>query len=139
MRAPQKLVVRAGHPVLQQPTAARLVALEWVLPGPHAAGLDNGLLQMFARARVAPPELVTRCDAMGAMALIRQSDSVSLMPAPLLAQPEGHGLVEVSARSLQPPPVELVQLSPAEVPLAPAAAYLARCLADAALSTRARR
>jgi hypothetical protein len=62
------------------------------------------------------------------------SDAVGLMPAPLLAQPEGHGLVELSLRSLRPPSVELVQLSPAEVPLSPAAAYLARCLADAVLS-----
>lgn len=130
----QKLVVRAGHPVLLQPTAARLSALEWVLPGPHASGLDDGLVQMFDRARVAAPALITRCDAMGAMALLRQSDAVGLMPAPLLAQPEGHGLVELSLRSLRPPSVELVQLSPAEVPLSPAAAYLARCLADAVLS-----
>lgn len=131
---PQKLVVRAGHPVLMQPTAARLCALEWVLPGPHASGLDDGLVQMFERARVAAPVLITRCDAMAAMALLRQSDAVGLMPAPLLTQPEGHGLVELSLRSLHPPSVALVQLSPAEVPLSPAAAYLARCLADAVLS-----
>lgn len=131
---PQKLVVRRGHPALLLPTAARLAALEWVLPGPHACGLDEGLLLMFERARVAPPTLVTRCDAMAAMALLRQSDAVGLMPAPLLAQPEGHGLVELSLRSMRPPSVELVQLSPAEVPLSPAAAYLARCLAEAVLS-----
>lgn len=133
---PQTLVVRAGHPVLLQPTAARLSALEWVLPGPYASGLDDGLVQMFERSKVAAPALITRCDAMGAMALLRQSDAVGLMPAPLLAQPEGHGLVALSLRSLRPPSVELVQLSPAEVPLSPAAAYLARCLADAVLSGR---
>ena len=129
----QKLVVRNGHPVLLQPTPARLTALEWVLPGPHAEGLDEGLGHMFAQARVAPPALVTRCDAMAAMALVRQSDAVSIMPAPLLAQPESHGLVELSLRSLQPPPIELVQLAPAGVPLSPAADYLARCIRDAAL------
>lgn len=131
---PQKLVLRSGHPVLLQPTAARLAVLEWVLPGPHASGLDEGLRSMFVGAKVPPPTLVTRCDAMAAMALLRQSDAVGLMPAPLLAQPEGHGLVELSLRSMRPPPVELVQLSPAEVPLSPAAAYLARCLAEVVLS-----
>jgi DNA-binding transcriptional LysR family regulator len=127
----QKLVVRAGHPVLRQPTAAKLAALEWVMPGPFSQGLDEGLLAMFAQAGVAPPSQITRCDAMAAMALIRQTDAMSVMPAPLLAQPEGHGLVELSLRSMRPPDIELVLLSPPEVPLTPAAAYLARCLTDA--------
>ena len=127
----QHLVVRAGHPVLQQPTAARLVALEWVLPGPLTQGLDDGLRAMFEQAGVVPPTLITRCDAMAAMALVRQTDAVSVMPAPLLAQPEGHGLVQLSLRNLRPPAVELVLLSPPDVPLTPAAAYLARCLTDA--------
>jgi DNA-binding transcriptional LysR family regulator len=127
----QHLVVRSGHPVLLQPTAARLVALEWVLPGPLTHGLDDGLRAMFEQAGVAPPTLITRCDAMAAMALVRQSDAISVMPAPLLAQPEGHGLVQLSLRNLRPPAIELVLLSPPDVPLTPAAAYLARCLTDA--------
>lgn len=127
----QKLVVRAGHPVLRQPTAAKLAALEWVMPGPFSQGLDEGLLTMFEQAGVAPPTLITRCDAMAAMALVRQTDALSVMPAPLLAQPEGHGLVELSLRSMRPPNIELVLLSQPNVPLTPAAAYLARCLTDA--------
>ena len=127
----QKLVVRAGHPVLRQPTAAKLAALDGVIPGPFSQGLDEGLLAMFAQAGVPPPQQVTRCDAMAAMALIRQTDAMSVMPAPLLAQPEGHGLVELSLRSMRPPDIELVLLSPPEVPLTPAATYLARCLTDA--------
>lgn len=129
----QKLVVRAGHPVLMQPTAAKLRALEWVLPGPYGTGLDETLLTMFEHAKVQPPDLLTRCDAMAAMALVRQSDAVCVMPAPLLAQPEGHGLVELSLRSLKPPPVQLLQISPPGVPLSPAASYLARCIRDAAV------
>ena len=127
----QKIVVRAGHPVLLQPTAARLVALEWVLPGPFAHDLDDGLNAMFQQAGVPPPAQITRCDAMAAMALVRQSDAVSVMPSPLLAQPECRGLVELSLRSMRPPPIELVLLAPPDVPLTPAAAYLARCLTDA--------
>lgn len=127
----QKLVVRSGHPVLLQPTAAKLAALEWVMPGPFTQGLDDGLLSMFEQAGVSPPTQITRCDAMAAMALVRQTDAVSVMPAPLLVQPEGHGLVELSLRNMRPPSIELVLLSPPEVPLTPAAAYLARCLTDA--------
>lgn len=127
----QTLVVRAGHPVLRQPTAAKLVELEWVLPGPLSQGMDEGLLAMFKQAGVALPRQLTRCDAMAAMALVRQTDALSVMPAPLLAQPEGHGLVALSLRSMQPPDIELVLLSPPDVPLTPAAAYLARCLMDA--------
>lgn len=133
----QKIVVRAGHPVLLQPTAARLVALEWVLPGPFAHDLDDGLNAMFKQAGVPPPAQITRCDAMAAMALIRQSDAVSVMPAPLLAQPECRGLVELSLRSMHPPPIELVLLAPPDVPLTPAAAYFARCLTDAIVTQQA--
>lgn len=128
---PQALVVRAGHPVLLQPSAARLAQLEWVLPGPMGARLDDGLQAMFEQAGVAPPAQVTRCDALAAMALVSQSDAVSVMPLPLLAQPGAKGLVKVSLRGMRPPQVTLVQLSPLGVPLTPAAAYFARCLHDA--------
>ena len=133
----QKIVVRAGHPVLLQPTAARLVALEWVLPGPFAHDLDDGLNAMFQQAGVPPPAQITRCDAMAAMALIRQSDAVSVMPGPLLAQPECRDLVELSLRSMRPPPIELVLLAPPDVPLTPAAAYFARCLTEAIVTRQA--
>lgn len=127
---PQSLVVRAGHPVLLRPTAARLSQLEWVLPGPLSDELDDGLEAMFKRAGVARPAMVTRCDAMAAMALVSQSDTVSVMPTPLLAHTQARGLVEVSLRTLRPPEVDLVQLSTPGVPLTPAAAYFARCLQD---------
>jgi LysR family transcriptional regulator of abg operon len=127
----QKLVVRAGHPVLRQPTAAKLVALEWVLPGPQAQGLDEGLLAMFAQAGVAPPAQITRCDAMAAMALVRQTDALSVMPAPLMGHIESRDLVELSLRSMRPPDIDLVLLSQPGVPLTPAAAYFVRCLTDA--------
>lgn len=136
LRESQKLVVRAGHPVLLKPTASRLRALEWVMPGPYGVSLDENLSKMFAQAKVQPPALVTHCDAMAAMALVRQSDAICIMPSPLLAQPEGHGLVELSLRTLRPPQIELVQISTAGVPLSPAASYLARCIRDASLSKR---
>ena len=134
----QKLVVRAGHPVLLKPTAASLVALEWVLPGPFSQGVDEELLAMFARAGVSAPLQITRCDAMAAMTLVRQSDAVSVMPAPLLGLVESRELVELSLLSMQPPDIELVMLSQPAVPLTRAAAHLARCLTDA-INTSAKR
>lgn len=127
----QKIVVRAGHPVLERPTAARVAALEWVLPGPFSQGMDDGLAAMFASAGVAPPGQITRCDAMAAMALVRQSNTVTMMPAPLLLQAECNGLVEIKVPRLHPPQVSLVLIARPEVPLTPAATYLARCLTDA--------
>lgn len=126
----QALVVRAGHPALAAPTPARLAALQWVLPGPFVQGLDAQLQAMFDRAGVPAPPSITRCEAIAAMSLVRQSDAVSVMPQPMLGQVESRDLVAVPS-SLQPPDIELVLLSQPDVPLTPAAAYLARCLTDA--------
>jgi len=129
---PQVLAVRSGHPLLQQtPDASALCALEWVLPGPLALGMDKATEAMFTRAGAQPPVQITRCDALAAMALVRQSDAVTIMPILLLGQPESHGLVALPQQALQVPPVQLLQLSRPEVPLTPAAAYFARCLNDA--------
>lgn len=132
----QSLVVRRGHPALRKPDAQRLRALEWVLPGPMGAAQDPSVLSMFAAAGVAPPSLFTHCDAMAAMALVRQSDAVCIMPTPLLASADAHGLVALVCPGLTPPGVELVQISPAGVPLSPPADYLARCIRDAAQAQR---
>lgn len=85
---------------------------------------------MFTRAGIAEPSQITRCDAMAAIALVRQSDAISVMPAPLLGQAESRDLVEITG-VLQPPDISLLMLSQNDVPLTPAAAYLARCLTDA--------
>jgi LysR family transcriptional regulator of abg operon len=128
---PQVLAVREGHPLLKRCNAAQLAALEWVLPGPMAVGMDPATANMFAQAGMAAPAQITRCDALAAMALVRQSDAVTIMPTPLLGRPESHGLVTLPQTVLQPPPVAVLQVSRPEVPLTPAAAYFARCLNDA--------
>jgi len=128
---PQVLAVREGHPLLKRCNAAQLAALEWVLPGPMAVGMDPATANMFAQAGMAAPAQITRCDALAAMALVRQSDAVTIMPTPLLGRPESHGLVTLPQTVLQPPPVAVLQVSRPEVPLTPAAAYFAPCLNDA--------
>ena len=135
-REHQALVVRRGHPVLEQLQARALHSLEWVLPGTETPGLDPGLARMFERAGLQPPAQITRCDALAAMGLVRQSDAVSVMPVPLLGLPECRQLVAVPLRSLRPPPLNLVLITPAHVPLTPAQAHLARCLQDAIAAAR---
>lgn len=105
-----------------------------MLPGPFSNELDPGFSAMFTQAGEAPPQQVTRCDAMAAISLVRQSDAITLMPAPLLAQPECQGLVELLCPTLKAPPIDLLLLTPPEAPLTPAARYLARCLTDAILA-----
>jgi LysR family transcriptional regulator, regulator of abg operon len=135
LHQPQVLAVRAGHPVLANPTAAALAACEWMLPGPSSSSrVSDYLLGMFERALVAPPALVTRGDAMAAIALVRSADIVSVMPLPLLQQPETRGIVAVPQSALVPPGIDLVRIALADAPLTPAAAYLARCLEDACLA-----
>jgi LysR family transcriptional regulator, regulator of abg operon len=129
-QAPQRLVVRQRHPALETASARQLRELEWVLPGPMAVEPDDGVTAMFARAGLEAPTQISRCDAMAAMALVRQSDAVSIMPAPLLAQPEAHGLSALLCKDLEPPSVELVLLTLSGLQLSPAAAYFARCLTD---------
>ena len=137
LRYPQTVVVRADHPVLTQPSISGLASLEWVLPGtppaysPHMTPALNPLTDMYGKTGCPPPTMVARGDAMAAMALVRHSDVASIFPLPLLAQTESRGIVAVQVPGLTPEDVQLELLSVADVPLTPAAAYLAHCLHDA--------
>ena len=127
----QVLVVRAGHPVLKRPSVEKLCALEWIVPRPPSGELDVGLAAMFKAAKVSPPERITRCDALIALALLRNSDGISVMPSPLLAHSEKDVLQAVQLPALQPPAINLRLLSLLNLPLSQPAAYFARCLVDA--------
>ncbi len=63
-------------------------------------------------------------------ALVRNTDLLSLFPEPLLALPECTGIVAVPAR-LPSLSTEISLVRRADVPLTPAAAYLAACLMQA--------
>ena len=123
LQAPQCLVVRAGHPVLADPNARALCALEWGLTQPLLAGQQPRCDAMFAQAGVAPPTRVIRCESLAAMTLLRNSDAVSLFPRPLLGHPETRSLVAIDNAPLRPCDIELLLLTQADVPLTPAAAY----------------
>ena len=87
---------------------------------------------MFAAANLPAPARVTRCDAMGVIALVRDTDLLSIFPAPLLRLPETQGISALPVAGLQAPALDLALLRRADVPLSPAATYFAQCLRDAA-------
>lgn len=132
----QCVVVREGHPVLAEPSPAVLVAQEWVTTAPLRPGHQPHLDAMFAQAGVAPPTRAVVCDTLAALTVLRHSDAVAVMPRPLLGHPETRGLVALPDGVLQPPPVDLLLLTPRDLPLTPAADYFRHCLAqETAVST----
>jgi DNA-binding transcriptional LysR family regulator len=135
LQAPQHVVVRAGHPVLRDPTPQALAALEWVSTHPIGTGHSPRTDAMFTLAGVAPPARVIQCDSLAALTLLRHSDAAAVMPRPLLEQPETRGIVPVERAALRPCDVELLLLTRADVPLTPAAAHFAHCLARVSLQT----
>jgi LysR family transcriptional regulator, regulator of abg operon len=130
LRAPQRIVVREGHPVLADPSARALAALEWVLTQPIGGGTQPRIDAMFTLAGVAPPTRVICCETLAAMTILRHSDGVSIFPQPLLGHPETRGLVAIEACPLNPSDIELLLLTQPDVPLTPAAEYFAHCLAS---------
>lgn len=125
----QRVVVREGHPMLEQPTARGLSSLEWVLTQPLHSGKQPRLEAMFSLAGVAPPSRVVLCEALSAIALIRSTDAVSIVPEPLLGQFDLRGIVAIGDGVFHPCDIELLILTRADVPLTPAAEYFAHCLA----------
>lgn len=128
LQASQRIVVREGHPVLADPNPGALTELEWIFTQPIAGGQQPRIDAMFALAGVAPPRRVVLCETLAAMTLLRHSDAVSLFPAPLLGHPESRGIVAIDPCPIRPCDVELLLLTRPDVPLTPAAAYLAHCL-----------
>jgi DNA-binding transcriptional LysR family regulator len=129
LRAPQRIVVRAGHPVLANPDARALTELEWVLTQPIGTTSQPRLEAMFALAGVAPPRRVVVCETLAAMSILRHSDAVSVFPEPLIGHPETRGIVAIGNAPLRPCDIELLLLAQPDVPLTPAAEHFAHCLA----------
>jgi LysR family transcriptional regulator of abg operon len=135
LQVPQCVVARVGHPVLSDPTAQALVALEWVATHPIGTGAHPQADAMFALAGVAPPARVVQCDSLAALTLLRHSDAVGVFPQLLLGHPETIGIVAVEGAALHPCDLEVLLLTRADVPLTPAAEHFAHCLTQVALDT----
>jgi LysR family transcriptional regulator, regulator of abg operon len=130
LRAPQRIVVRDGHPVLKDPDARALTALEWVLTQPIAGATQPRIAAMFAMAGVAPPSRVVVCETLAAMSILRHSDAVSIFPEPLLGHPETRGIVAIADAPFSPSDIELLLLTQPDVPMTAAAEHFAHCLAS---------
>ena len=127
-QARQCVVVREGHPILSEPTAKALSNLEWVFTQPVASGLQPRIDAMFALAGVPTPRRVILCETLAALTVIRHSDAAAIFPEPLLGHPETRGIVEVQNSPVRPCDIELLLLTPPDVPLTPAARHFAHCL-----------
>jgi LysR family transcriptional regulator of abg operon len=127
-QARQRIVVREGHPMQKKPTARGLAACEWVLTQPIGGGQQPRIEAMFSLAGVAPPSRVVVCEALSAMALMRATDVVGIVPEPLLGHFESSGIVPVREAVFHPCDIELLILTRSDVPLTPAAEYFVHCL-----------
>ena len=135
LQAPQRVVVRQGHPVLaDDPSARALSALEWVMTQPIAGGQQPRFDAMFALAGVSTPTHVVLCESLAAMTILRNSDAVSIFPEPLLGHPESRGIVAIDDAPLRPCDIELLLLTQPDVPLTPAAEFFAHCLSTVSRS-----
>lgn len=129
--ATQHVTVREGHPVLRNPTLEALSELEWLLAGPRHGLPGERVQAMFARAQAPAPTRILACDALAAMTLLRESNCAGIVPAPLFGLPETRGLVTIDVPQLDPGELKLALLTRPDVPLTPAAQYLAECLVQA--------
>lgn len=124
----QCVAMRKDHPMRKNATARGLASCEWVFTQAIGDGKQPRLEAMFGLAGVAPPSRVTVCEALSAMALMRNTDVIGIVPAPLLGHFDSSGIVAVADGIFYPCDVELLILTRADVPLTPAAEYFAHCL-----------
>jgi LysR family transcriptional regulator of abg operon len=82
--APLVVGVRGGHPLAGCRTLAGLTEAEWLLPGLIGSGTDL-LATLFDRYRLKAPERVVPCHSLTvALALMAESDLITLFAAPLI-------------------------------------------------------
>lgn len=124
-RMRQRVAVRRGHPVLQDPDAQALVGYEWIVTRPIAGDRQAA---MFAAANLPVPQRVIVCEGLQAMVLLRNSDGVTIMLEQLLALPEMHDIVAVDHTALHPGDLNLMLVTRADVPLTRAGEYFAHCI-----------
>lgn len=125
----QHIVAREGHPVLDKPGARALVEYEWLNTTPLNAG-HGRIGAMFTAAGVAQPARVVLCETLAALTLLRNTDLIGVIPAPLLGHPESRGIVPVPNPQLYPCDIDVALLARPEVPLTPACAYFAHCMTE---------
>ena len=133
--SPSVIVARQGHPLAQCTTLGQLVDTEWLLnPSPESSTRE--LPDYFAARGLPEPKRVIECPSFViAHGLLRGSDAVAALPAPLLDHPwVGDGLAVLPITDL-PPPIAIGVVTRRDSPLTPAASL--ECLQDVVSSRRA--
>jgi DNA-binding transcriptional LysR family regulator len=103
-----------------------------------ARKFDARVARLFCRARFAGAKRVIECPSFViAHGLLRGSDAIAALPAPLLDHPwVGDGLAVLPITDL-PPPIAIGVATRRDSPLTPAASLLVECLQDVVSSRRA--
>jgi DNA-binding transcriptional LysR family regulator len=128
--SPSVIVGREGHPLARCTTLAGLVDAEWLLnPSPESSTRE--LLDFFAQRGLPEPKRVIECPSFViAHGLLRGSDTIAALPAPLLDHPwVGDGLAVLPITDL-PPAIAIGVVTRRDSPLTPAASLLVECLQD---------
>ena len=133
-KEPQHIVAHQSHPATQSKRLLQLASAEWAMPGIVSTSKMHGpgwIGRLFESVGLSPPALVTRCDALPAISLVRDGAALSVFPQSLLAHEEKNGIVPIPVDGLELPELELVQVALIDSQLTTPAAWLARCLRDA--------
>jgi DNA-binding transcriptional LysR family regulator len=130
------VVARQDHPLAHCTSLAELVDAEWLLnPSPESS--TRGLLDFFAASSLPVPQKIIECPSFViAHGLLRGSDTVALLPEPLLDQPWVREGIAVLPIVNLPPPIAIGVVTRRDSPLTPAASLLLDCLQDAVTSLK---
>lgn len=133
-QAPRCLAVRAGHPLLHggtSPTTEALLQYEWLAMGSRTGTRSPLVAGYFRSLGLALPARVLRCDAVVGLSLLRSTDAIGIVAAPLLESGQPHGLRRIDLQGLALPPVQVVVLRRRDVGLTGEAEALRRGIAAA--------
>jgi LysR family transcriptional regulator, regulator of abg operon len=130
------VVARQDHPLVKCTSLAELVDAEWLLnPSPESS--TRGLLDFFAACGLPVPQKIIECPSFViAHGLLRGSDTVAMLPEPLLDQPWVREGIAVLPVTDLPPPIAIGVVTRRDSPLTPAASLLLDCLQDAVASLK---
>ncbi|SAL27314.1 LysR family transcriptional regulator [Caballeronia choica] len=126
------IVGRADHPLKDCESLAALADAEWLLnPSPESS--TRALLDIFGDLGVVAPQRVIECPSFViAHGLLRGTDALAAMPAPLLEHPwvgDGLAVLPISDRL---PAISVGVVTRRDSPLTPSASLLLDCLQHAA-------
>lgn len=122
------LLVRAGHPVLRQPSLEAIARLEWLQNGDGGGLHIERLRAAFRLQGIEPPRRVVECDGLVAMRLLRCTDGVWITSDLAARELLHHGFVELPACGLHLSDARHFLAYRAGVPQTEPVAHMVGCL-----------